>query len=172
MRGWGSEPVVDSQRKKKGASPHSPWYGKGEIQVTFVRAIGICLLVFAASLVICGIGSKALGIDLETADPARIPVAMWYIGILSAAALSGAGTWWLFKSTKTAFGLMNGFLFGLLAVVLGIALDGLALIPHQNGLNILLRYFAQPQYWMAFVSILATCTFVGYVGKKYSKRGR
>jgi hypothetical protein len=54
-------------------------------------------------------------------------------------------------------------LFGLFVVFFGFSASTILLLPHKNGSRILLNYFAQPNYWMAFVLIIVACTFVGYI---------
>jgi len=130
------------------------------------RAIGIIFLLIITALITTIILSKLFGVDLEIADPVNVPPAMWYAAIISVAILSGTGTIWFFKSPETVPNAKNGFLFGLLATTLGFIGDIVALVPHKNGLDILLKYYTQPKYWTAFILILMSCTLVGYVKSK------
>lgn len=130
------------------------------------RAIGIIFLLCIATLIATIILSKLFGVDLEITNPSGIPLAMWYVAIMSVVILSGTGTIWFFKSPETVSNAKNGFLFGLIAATVGFISDILLLIPHKNGLSILLNYYTQPKYWAAFVSILIVCTLVGYVKSK------
>ena len=113
------------------------------------RAIGIIFLLSVAS-----------------AGSSEIPGVMWYVAIASVAVLSGFGTIWFFKSPETVPNAKNGFLFGLMAAAIGFIGDILLLVPHKNGLNLLLGYYTQIKYWAAFVSILTVCTLVGYIKSK------
>jgi len=130
------------------------------------RAIGIIFLVCIAASIACIIEAKLIGVDLETTDPSNIPLAMWYVAIISVVLLVAAGTAWFFNSPETVPNAKNGFLFGLLAIVIGFFGDIIALVPHKNGLGILLEYYSQPKYWAAFILILMTCALVGYVKSK------
>ena len=147
------------------------WHGKkfgGKIQqiMNLKRVIGISTLVFLSVLIASIIGAKLVGVDLEVADPANLPLAMWLVGILSSAALCAGGTLWLFKLGEIVPSARNGFLCGLVAGALGFVLDWVALIPHRNGLNILLKYFTRPEYWTAFILIPIACALVGYLSAK------
>ena len=133
------------------------------------RAIGIIFLLCIATLIVTIILSRLFGVDLEITDPSNIPPVMWYVAIISVVILSVIGTIWFFKSPETVSNARNGFLFGLLAATLGFISDILLLIPHKNGLSILLNYYTQPKYWAAFISILLICTLVGYVKSKKKK---
>jgi hypothetical protein len=134
------------------------------------RAIGIIILVCIAVLIVCIIGAKLFAVDLEITDPANIPLAMWYYAIISVGVLIAIGAIWYFKSPKIVPSAKNGFLFGLVAAILGFTGDIVALSPHKNGLSILLKYYTQPKYWMAFILILAVSALIGYVkAQKFSK---
>jgi hypothetical protein len=126
------------------------------------RALGISLLVFVATQMCCVVGAKILDLDLKTADPASMPSILWLIGNLSSVLFSLLGLFWYFKSPHLKPNYKQGFLFGLVAVLLGLILDGLALSLTPPGQLILHKYYTQPEYWTAFGLILTTCTYFGY----------
>ena len=133
------------------------------------RAVGIIFVLFITVHTTAVIGSKSLGIDLETQDPTIMPLAMWYIALISAFILSALGVTWFFRSHKTVPNAKNGFLFGLAASIFGFIGDIILLASRKDGLDILLKYYTQPWYWMAFVLILVACTLVGYTRAKKMK---
>jgi len=133
------------------------------------RAAGIIFVLFIAVHTSSVIGSKLLGINLETADPTIMPSAMWYIALISVSIVSVLGAMWFFRSHKTVSNTKNGFLFGLAASIFGFIGDIILLASRKDGLDILLKYYTQPWYWMAFVLILVACTLVGYTRAKKIK---
>lgn len=133
------------------------------------RAAGIIFVLFIAVHTSSVIGSKLLGINLETADPTIMPPAMWYIALISVSIVSVLGAMWFFRFHKTVPNTKNGFLFGLAASISGFIGDIILLAPRKDGLDILLKYYTQPWYWMAFVLILVACTLVGYTRAKKIK---
>lgn len=130
------------------------------------RAIGIIILLGIVSIIFTAILSRLFETDLEITDPANIPLTMWLTAIISVNLLITIGAIWYFKSSKAVPGAKNGFLFGLIAAILGFIGDMVALVPHKNGFNILLRYYTQWKYWLAFILILIVCTLVGYAKAK------
>ncbi len=128
-----------------------------------VKSIGVILLVLAGSLVACIIGAKLFHVDLETADPAALPFGMWVIGIVATLALVVVATILIFNLTKIKPGAKNGFLLGLAAAAIGFVFDFLAFLPHPNGIQVLSKYFRLPQYWLAFILIIISCTIAGYL---------
>ena len=133
------------------------------------RAIGIILLICIAVLIVCIIESKLFSVDLKITDPTNIPLAMWYISIISAVALSAAGAMWFFKPSKMVPSAKNGFFFGLLVVIIGFIGDIVALVFYKDGATILLKYYTQPKYWAAFILILFACTLAGYTEARKRK---
>ncbi|MBU0982047.1 hypothetical protein KKC94_05135 [Patescibacteria group bacterium] len=75
------------------------------------RAIGIIFLLAIAVQITAIIGSKLLGIDLETADPENMPSLMWFVALISVTILSAVAAMWFFNSPKTLPSLKNGLLF-------------------------------------------------------------
>jgi hypothetical protein len=130
------------------------------------RGLGIILSLCVAMWLVTVVVSRLFGVNLENTDPASLPQAVWYISIISAGLLSAIGAMWYFKSPKIVSNAKNGFLLGLAMNIFGLVSDFLLFVPHQGGLDIFKKYFAQPMFWLAFVSILIACTLVGYVGAK------
>ncbi len=135
------------------------------------RATMAGVFIAIGSLIVCGVTARILGLDLKSADPRSLPAAMWICALASTVILVGAGSCWYFKSPRISPSARSGAALGSLYTIAGVAFDAIALAPHKDGFNILLRYFAKPQYWTAFVLILATCTLVGhFIGRKARQR--
>ena len=133
------------------------------------RAIGIIILLCVASLIFTAILSISFETDLEITDPENIPLTMWLTAIIFVGILITLGAVWYFKSPKIVPSIRNGFLFGLITVIMGLISDFLAFVPHKNGLDILQKYFTQPFFWTAFLVILVVSTLVGYIKSKRLK---
>lgn len=130
------------------------------------RAMGVIFVLIIAVHTTSIIISRLLGVNLETIDPANMPSAIWCLALLSVFILSTLGAIWFFQSPLTTPNAKNGFVFGLAACIFGFLTDIFLLVRLRDGLNIILKYFAQSEYWMAFILILVACTFVGYVNAK------
>jgi len=123
-------------------------------------------------LLISVLSSKCFGIDLEITDPADLPLALWLAGIIPMVLMVIIIIFEIFKTSKIIPNAKNGFLLGLAAVAIGLFFDFLAFVPHPNGINILIKYFHQSEYWSAFVLILVACTLVGYIKDKKIRPNR
>lgn len=126
------------------------------------RTLGIVLTGCIAILIVTIIGGKLTGVDLENVYPADIPYTMWSFCIISVAIISAFVTMWYLNSPKLIPSINNGFIFGMLFVIVGFIGDIIALVPHKNGLDILLSYYAQPIYWATLVLVIIICSLVGY----------
>lgn len=127
------------------------------------RAIGIGIVLFVVSLIINAISSKIIGVDLNKDYPASFPLSLWLASIISVVILSILGSLWYFKSPKIVPDAKNGFLQGLVIIILGFILDGVAIVPRSNGRKIMTGYYKEPLYWTALIVILVICTFMGYL---------
>jgi len=134
--------------------------------VNIKRAIGIFFVLFVVVHGICIIWSRSIGIDLKNADPTNMPQSMWNVAHAAAFIFSILGTIWYFRSPKIIPCTKNGFLFGLTIVVFGFSISSMLLLPHKNGSTILLNYFTQLNYWLAYILILIACTIVGHIKSK------
>jgi len=128
--------------------------------------MGLIILTLGISLLISVLSSKCFGIDLEVTNPADLPIALWFAGIVPTVLMVGVICLEIFKTSKIIPNVKNGFVLGLGAVVIGLFFDFLAFAFHPNGVNMLFKYFHQPEYWTALVLILLTCIGVGYVKDK------
>lgn len=129
------------------------------------RAIGIIFVLFIVIHAITVIESKLLGINLETQDPKIMPLTMWYVTLISAFIFSALGAMWFFRFREKP-NAKNGFLFGIAVSMFGFIADIILFARLKSGLNILLKYYIQPWYWIIFILILAACTLVGYIKSK------
>lgn len=140
------------------------------ISMKTLRIIGVLIFVFVGSWFCIVVETRLLNIDLKINDPTTLPLAMWLMAIISTLVFVVIGTLWLFKVTHIIPSAKNGFFFGLFAVILGLFLDVVLLIPYKNGPSFLHKYYAQPIYWTAFVLILLVCTAVGYIKAKKARK--
>ncbi|MFC1656656.1 hypothetical protein ACFL14_01665 [Patescibacteria group bacterium] len=127
------------------------------------RAVGIVFVLYVVDHIINIIISKLLGIDLETQNPANMPLVMWYCSLIILMIMSTLGTAWYLNAPKIVSSIKNGFLFGLTIVVFGFIASTILLLISRGGLDILLEYYIQPQFWLAFILALIACTLVGYI---------
>lgn len=132
----------------------------------FKRAIGIGLLIFLLSLLVNAMAAHLIGINIKTTSPNNIPPSLWLTGIFTAVILSISGSWWFFRSKKIQAGVINGGIFGIIICMLGFILDIIALLPYKNGVNLLMGYYVQKGYWIAFILIIISSTLVGYYKSK------
>ena len=133
------------------------------------RAISITIIISFVVYLISVIGSKLLGIDLETANAANMPTAMWYVALISVSIISTLGAIWYFRSSKIVPNIKNGLLLGLIFSIFGFIVSIILLLIQENGGDIILSYFAQVEFWMAFILIITTSSLVGYIRSKEKK---
>lgn len=131
------------------------------------KILTLIFLTIGISFLVSITSSKVFGIDLEITDPADLPIALWLAGIVPTVLMTAIISLEIFKNSKIIPNIKNGFLLGLAATIIGLFVNFLAFTPHPNGLNILIKYFYQPEYWSAYILILLTCALIGYIkGKK------
>jgi hypothetical protein len=139
--------------------------------INIKRALGIIIVASIASLFVTIIGGKIFGVDLEIVYPINIPTNMWAFSIGGVIVISLlASSWYLYKQKFTSTAIA-GYIFGILFVVIGFLGDIIALVPHNNGFDILLGYYAQPIYWLTLIMIIISCTLIGCIMRKTGKLG-
>jgi len=136
------------------------------------KIIGLIVLTLGISLLISVISSKFFGIDLETTDPTDLPIALWLAGIIPTVLMILVISLEIFKTSKITPSAKNGFLVGLAFFAIGLFFNFLVFAPHPNGVNVLIKYFHQLEYWSAYALILVTCTLVGYIKERKIKQNR
>ena len=136
------------------------------------KIIGLIILTIGISFLISILSSKCFGIDLEITDPADLPIALWLAGIIPTVLMITIISLEIFKTSKIIPNVKNGFLIGLAFFVIGLFFNFLAFAPHPNGVNMLIKYFHQPEYWSAYILILVTCILVGYIKDKKKRPNR
>lgn len=135
-----------------------------------LTTLGIISVACAATLLSTIIGGKILGVDLEVVYPADIPITMWLFCIISVLAIMSLATIWYIKSLKLKPTLKNGFYFGALIVPFGFVGDIILLVPHTNGVDILISYYEQPAYWITLGLIVGVCALIGHLMPKNNRR--
>lgn len=131
--------------------------------MNYKRSILIALAVYFATLVVGGIVSASMGIQMT--DVTAIPMNVWIISAVLAAVFSAAGAFWYFKGKNTNPSTETGFKFGLIMVISGFILDFLMFLPlasqGKNPLTELGKYYSQPIFWVTLLLVLAGATGMG-----------
>lgn len=120
---------------------------------------GLGLFLFALSLVINAIAGRVLGVALSRTIPSELPKSMWIVGVVQIAIIGSLGALWYFSSRPAGLG--EGFVLGIVLVLVGIALDAAFILPLKNGRQILLGYLRQWQYWLTLTTLVLVCAGVG-----------
>ncbi len=128
------------------------------------RATLVSVLIYAISFAIGFILMFKLGInafELET-----IPSSFYYLSMLAGIILTAVFTIFYFKDKKLKPSLKEGFLFGVVLIVVGSILD---VIIFSIGLasggpsTAIIDYYSNPFFWATIVLLLATSSLVGWI---------
>ena len=132
--------------------------------MNFKRAIGIGLLTYIFAFVI-GIVVMFL-FQVDPSDPFSIPPLVLYVNIGITIILAAFFTLWYLRGKKIKPGMKEGFLFGLVLIIIGTVLDVLLFTLGAIVLNApldIIGYYSNPVFWISLLLFLATTTLVGWI---------
>lgn len=135
------------------------------------RAIGVGLLTYLTSFILGTIIMFAMGID--PSQTSEIPQSAYIINIIVTIILAGLFTLFYFRNKKIKRNAKEGFMFGIVLVIIGFILDIiiLAIVSTMTTTQIdLLEYYSNPLFWLALILFVLTTTIVGAMKEKRKKR--
>ncbi|MBM3232714.1 hypothetical protein FJZ18_00925 [Candidatus Pacearchaeota archaeon] len=134
----------------------------------FYRALGISLLTYFFSMVLGIIVMTVMGISIASGGN-DIPKEALIINIILTLILSGISTNIYLNGKGIKPGVREGFLFGIVLVVLGTIIDiiffSLSSIATGTQQSII-EYYSNPLFWTALILFLATCIITGFLREK------
>jgi len=135
------------------------------------RAIGVGLLTYLVSFILGIIVMFAMGVD--PSQGSEIPKSAFIVNIIITLILAGLFTLFYFKDKKIKRNAKEGFLFGIVLIIMGFILDviifTLTSIMTSTQINIL-EYYSNPIFWLALILFVLTTTIVGAIKEKKKKR--
>ena len=135
------------------------------------RAIGVGLLTYLASFIIGIIIMFAMGVD--PSQGSEIPKSAFIVNIIITLILAGLFTLFYFKDKKIKRSAKEGFMFGIVLIIIGFILDIIifTLTSMMTTTQVdLLEYYSDPIFWLALILFVLTTTIVGAIKEKKKKR--
>jgi len=135
--------------------------------MNYKRAALLSLLAYVISFAVGILSALIFSVDFSGEAP--VPQFMWYVGLLASILIMGGLAFWYFKSDTTKPSLLNGLMFGVIAIVVGFVIDALFFIPAALGGRggELIAYYLEPFFWITLVAVIATTTLVGFLLGRY-----
>lgn len=131
------------------------------------RAIGIGFLTYIATFAVGIIAALAMGLDMTSTDTP--PPEMFYISAIAAVIIASLFSLWYFKGKNVETNAKQGFIFGIVLILIGFAMDFITFIPYVTSggsYNDLLAYYSNPIFLITLVLILVTPAVVGHILSK------
>ena|SRR3989344_864898 len=132
------------------------------------RAIGVGVLTYVVSFIIGLIVMIAMGIDPLQAS--EIPQSAFIVNIVITIILAGFFTLFYFNDRKIKPNAYEGFMFGVVLVVIGFVFDVVMFFIGSvfAGSKVdIATYYSNPLFWIALFLFIVTTTLVGaFRGKR------
>lgn len=130
------------------------------------RAILISIALYISTFIIGVVLALAGNVNFTT--PGAIPTYYWVVSLITTVGLAGIASVWYFNSQKTRRNTKEGFLLGIMFIIMGFILDMVFFLPAVftgTPFLTLLEYYAQPIFYFTLILVICTTTLIGSRGE-------